>query len=162
MAEKQNVLRFFVPGQPKPAGSKSFKGMSKAGKAIITDSSKNKPWRDSVIASCIEARAEQPFNVIPSKAPIRLTLEFYVPRPKSHYRTGAHAGELKEWAKSARPCVKPDLLKLARCVEDALTGFAYHDDSDIVEEPLRKEFATPEQGKHMGVRILVEQIGQPQ
>jgi Holliday junction resolvase RusA-like endonuclease len=39
--------------------------------------------------------------------------------------------------------VKPDVLKLARAVEDALTGILYRDDAQIVTEVLRKRYGDP-------------------
>ena len=47
----------------------------------------------------------------------------------------------------------PDVLKLARAVEDALSGVCYSDDALIVEEALRKVWAD-----EWGVLVTIEEI----
>jgi len=56
---------------------------------------------------------------------------YHFMRPKKHYRTGKHAGELRS---DAPPYYKknPDQDKLDRAVFDALTGFVYRDDCQVV------------------------------
>jgi Holliday junction resolvase RusA-like endonuclease len=39
---------------------------------------------------------------------------------------------------------RPDVLKLARAAEDALTGIVWRDDSQIVHETLAKVYGEPE------------------
>jgi Holliday junction resolvase RusA-like endonuclease len=39
------------------------------------------------------------------------------------------------------PTVKPDLTKLLRAVEDALTGVVWRDDSQIIHQVVNKEYA---------------------
>ena len=41
------------------------------------------------------------------------------------------------------PTTRPDVLKLARAIEDSLTGVLWHDDSQIVSEHLRKHYGEP-------------------
>lgn len=65
--------------------------------------------------------------------------EFVKPRPKNHYGTGRNAVLLKDSAPAA-PGVKPDALKLARAIEDALTNVVYTDDSLIVTELIAKRY----------------------
>jgi Holliday junction resolvase RusA-like endonuclease len=51
---------------------------------------------------------------------------------------------LKDWANDLYPISKPDVLKLARAAEDALTGIIWSDDALIVQEHLYKAYdATP-------------------
>lgn len=64
---------------------------------------------------------------------------FYIPRPKAHYGTGRNERLLKE-SMPAAPGKRPDVLKLARAVEDALTGIVYVDDSMIVDERIGKRY----------------------
>jgi Holliday junction resolvase RusA-like endonuclease len=72
------------------------------------------------------------------EGPLLLELSFYVPRPKGHY--GARG--LRPSA-PAYPTVKPDVLKLARAVEDALTGTLFRDDAQVVRELLVKVYGEP-------------------
>lgn len=64
---------------------------------------------------------------------------FYRQRPKAHYGTGANAELLKNSAPAA-PGSKPDLAKLARAAEDAMSKVIYTDDSKIVTELLAKRY----------------------
>ena len=64
---------------------------------------------------------------------VEVVIEFYFKRPASHYNS---AGELKNgtYTTPAPKWVikKPDIDKVTRAVLDALTGFAYDDDSQVV------------------------------
>lgn len=51
------------------------------------------------------------------------------------------------------PIVRPDLLKLARAVEDALSGVLWKDDSQVVVEVLRKRYDEP-----MGCVVTVKEF----
>ena len=73
-------------------------------------------------------------------SPLHLAIAFLKPRLKGHFGTGRNAGRLKSSAPDY-PTTKPDLLKLARAVEDAMTGIVYVDDSQIVRESLEKLYS---------------------
>lgn len=63
----------------------------------------------------------------PLKAPIVLSLTFQLGRNgKERFHTK-----------------KPDLSNLTKLIEDALTGIIYHDDSQIVESHLYKQYGDP-------------------
>ena len=64
------------------------------------------------------------------QGPVRLTCMFYFSRPKSHLRSGKRSGELKDSAPEHH-CSTPDLAKLFRCLEDALTGVVWQDDRQV-------------------------------
>lgn len=59
--------------------------------------------------------------------PLILQVRFWFARPKGHYGTGRNAGRVKPSA-PRRHAQEPDLSKLVRCLEDALTGVVYRDD----------------------------------
>lgn len=129
-----SVIAFTVYGEAKPAGSKRAFVNPKTGKPIITDDTgkAGRVWRNDVQAAAREAYAGPLLD-----EPLWVTMTFYRTRPKSHYRTN---GELKASAPRV-PTTRPDTLKLARAVEDALTGILWRDDALIVDEPLHKRFA---------------------
>jgi hypothetical protein len=79
--------------------------------------------------------------------------DYNVGEQGADYGTGRNANVLKDWAKDAKPTAKPDLLKLGRAVEDAMSGIIYRDDSQIVEEALLKHY-----GDKPGVDIIIEKI----
>jgi Holliday junction resolvase RusA-like endonuclease len=67
-------------------------------------------------------------------------IEFRMPRPKAHYKA---SGEIKADAPWF-PIVRPDLTKLLRSTEDAMTGIVWHDDSQIVEQNIHRTYSSVE------------------
>lgn len=134
----QNIS-FFVAGVPKPSGSKrGFPIKRKSGKmgVAITDANpKAKEWKSIVALTARSKATSIAFKMI-EEGSLALDMVFVMPRPKSHYRSN---GQIKDNA-SDRPNKRPDLLKLARSVEDALTGILYKDDAQIVQENLEKVY----------------------
>lgn len=125
------TLAFTVHGTPMPAGSK--RAFFRGGRAIVVDANKKtRPWKDQVAQIGGEAMAGRELM----RGPIWLILRFYVRRPKGHLRKD---GSLLPSAPRF-PTTKPDVLKLARGVEDALSGVCYGDDAQIVCEELYKEY----------------------
>jgi Holliday junction resolvase RusA-like endonuclease len=128
------IAEFWVPGIPAPGGSK--RAFVVAGKARITDDAKgNRDWKTKVAQVAHEAH-EGPLLM----GPLRVRFEFYVLRPKGHW--GARG--LRPSA-PLHPTTKPDVLKLARSTEDALTGVLWGDDSQTVTLELEKRYS-PSQG----------------
>lgn len=120
------MITFFVPGTPAPGGSKRAFINRRTGRAIVTDDCKrNKPWRERVAWT-----AREHYDGAPISEPLSVMWTFVMPRPKSHYRTGKHAGELRSDAPTYHT-KKPDATKLVRAAEDALTGIIWTDDSVI-------------------------------
>lgn len=113
-----------VYGTPAPQGSKRFLGV-RGGKGIMVESSKSvKPWREAVkCAALIDCGLNDVNRSGPRvEGPVNVHMVFTVPKPKSapkRYRT---------W-----PDRKPDLSKLVRSTEDALTDAGvWEDDARIV------------------------------
>jgi len=78
---------------------------------------------------------------------------FVLNRPKAHYGTGKNARMLKPSAPT-EPTVKPDLIKMARAVEDAMSGIVYKDDSQVCKyRNLEKRYALD--GEVEGVYVTV-------
>jgi crossover junction endodeoxyribonuclease RusA len=133
-----DVIAFTVHGEPAPQGSKTV-GRSKAGAAFVReDNPATGPWRNAVTAAAVEAMEGRP----PISGPARLEVDFVFGRPRSHYRTGKHAGELKASASHYRAS-RPDVDKLVRAVGDALAGVVLVDDAAIVELVARKVYGSP-------------------
>jgi crossover junction endodeoxyribonuclease RusA len=123
-------VSFTVIGLPAPQGSK--------GKFGQEDNKRTKPWREAVAA---EAAAAMNGAGMWS-CPVSAHVEFHFPRPKSHYRTGAHADELRADA-PAYVDKKPDLDKLLRSIGDALTGVLLRDDALIASWEAAKYYGEP-------------------
>lgn len=135
-------MAFVVHGEARPGGSKRAFPIRKNGRivkiATVEDAKGVKEWRGSVAAVAAEAMNGRGLLT----GPIEVRLTFYRPRPQGHYGTGRNAALVKASA-PAFPATRPDVLKLARAVEDALSGIVYRDDAQIVEELLRKRYGEP-------------------
>lgn len=135
-------VTFVVMGKPETAGSKKAVPMGRSGRwGVVDDNPRGKKWKAEVarvaephVAACRELGLYD--------APLRATFVFFQQRPKGHYGTGRNAQVLKPSA-PLYPATRPDALKLARAVEDALSGVLYHDDGQIVREVLEKHFGEP-------------------
>lgn len=148
-------VKFFVPGKPRPAGSKRALHHKTTDKIIVMDSSgkSGRVWRKAVAATARVAFAGPPLNV-----PLRLHLIFVLSRPKSHYGTGRNRARLKDSAPRL-PGVQPDATKLLRAVEDAMTGIVYEDDALIVYQIIEKCYAGDRHNLcDMGVQVTVEEF----
>jgi len=141
-------MRIVVHGTPAPQGSKKFVGM-RAGHAVLVESSKKVgPWRKAVVAAassaiCMAADAAGRFRAF--SCPLRVWMTFYLVRPKDHYRSGKFSHMLRDDA-PIHPSVYPDVSKLARSTEDALTDAGvWLDDAQVVTYAvLEKRYATAE------------------
>lgn len=147
-------IRFCVVGQPVTQGSKRVVPIYKQGSPLVAngrvvtrvvdDNPRLGEWRQEIALA-----ARQAYDGELLLGPLRLELDFVRPRPQSHFGSGKNARRLKESAPEW-PTGKPDTVKLARAVEDALTGVVWRDDSQIVEHILRKSF-----GQYFVVDVLI-------
>ncbi len=109
-------LTITVYGLPAPQGSKRHVGNG----VMIESSKKVKPWREAVVAATIEAMGGPAARRI--SGPVEVRMAFTMPKPKSAPKSR------RTW-----PQGRPDLSKLVRSTEDALTtAGAYEDDARIV------------------------------
>lgn len=153
-------LAFFVEGHPQTAGSKTAIANPKnPSRPIVVDGGtseerdRKKAWREDVREGARRAIAEHPVaDTFPFSGPVEVAFVFYRLRPKSHFGTGKNAGVLKSSAPMF-PTTRPDALKLARAVEDALTAIVWADDSEIVDERLRKVW-----GSREGCAVVVRRL----
>jgi Holliday junction resolvase RusA-like endonuclease len=143
-------IEFFVPGQSRPAGSKGAFNHPKTGKIIVTHANKKtKGWMDSVKWFAMQ----ETNSMVPLTEAVCLTLLFLRDRPKSHYGSGRNADRLKSSAPIYCTTV-PDLTKLTRAVEDALTGIVWKDDSQVVRQDTDKRYCAGTE--KAGVNIIIE------
>jgi crossover junction endodeoxyribonuclease RusA len=145
-------LALIVYGQPQPAGSK-IPGRAKTGRLFVRDDNPAvKDWQRRIADEAIREMNGRPLL----EGPLRLSLRFYLKRPKGHYGTGKNQGSVRASA-PGHPTVKPDLTKLVRAAEDALRGIVFHDDSQMCDQAVQKRYANPDRPAH--VQIQVEQLG---
>jgi Holliday junction resolvase RusA-like endonuclease len=140
-------VKFTVYGVAQPAGSKRGFYNAKAGRVIVTDANaKSRPWKALVSDAAVQAMTIGDPNgqsrvlemAAPLDGPLLLELTFWMPRPKGHYGKKGVRPSAPRF-----PTVKPDVLKLARGVEDALSGIVYRDDAQVVTEVLQKAYGEP-------------------
>jgi Holliday junction resolvase RusA-like endonuclease len=109
------MIEFVVIGSPGPQGSKRHVG----GGVMIESSAKVKPWREAVVWACREAMRHSGRV----DGPVIADMVFTLAKPKSAPKR-----------RRTFPDRKPDISKLIRSTEDALTtAGAYEDDARIVK-----------------------------
>lgn len=124
------MIELDVIGTPAPQGSKRHVG----GGRMVESSKKVKPWRNA-IATEAEKHTFGPWPYV------GVVVIFRLKRPKSHYRTGRFADQLRADAPEY-PAKYPDLDKLCRSTLDGLkAGRAFGDDAQVVVLEARKVFA---------------------
>lgn len=152
-------VQIVVYGKAQPAGSKTAYPLKnkvtgkwlrdRTGRPVINVVDANpeaKPWKARV-AQVAGEQYDQPVFT----GPVRLTCLFYEPRIAGHYGTGKNAHLLKDSA-PLYPAKKPDVLKLARAVEDALTGVVYADDALVIEGRQKKLYC----GRDEQARVVIK------
>ena len=143
------IITFTVYGNAQTAGSKRafpFKrGDGSLGVRVSDDNPKGQSWKRDIAVSAREVHRGDLLS-----GPLSVTMRFYRPRPAGHF--GKH-GLNKTGQQMIAPISRPDVLKLARCAEDALTGVLWRDDSQIVEEHLFKHWGEPAR-----VEIEIEEL----
>lgn len=131
------MIQIKVRGIPAPQGSKSYKGRSSTGRAIMVESSKAVgPWREAI------RHETQQHDGRYETGPVRVDIMFWLPRPQSHYGRRKGQPYLKETA-PVYHFSQPDGDKLGRAVLDAIVqGGALHDDSQAAIIHIEKYYAT--------------------
>lgn len=137
------MITITVYGQPAPQGSKRH-----VGKGVMIESSRKlRPWRQDVKVAAENARS----TAAPLDGPLRVRMVFTLPKPLSAPK------RRQTW-----PCRAPDLSKLVRSTEDALTEAGlWRDDARVVEyERLAKVYPgeDPEALDAPGAQISVESM----
>lgn len=129
-------VSFRVLGLPVAQGSKT--AFRAGDRTLIVDAKRAAlgPWREAIASVAAEAISE------PYAGPVLVELNFVLPRPKSHFGTGANAGRVKAGA-PFYVATRPDVDKLARAVCDALTGIAFRDDAQVAVLHTAKRYGEP-------------------
>lgn len=133
-------LAIQVHGKAVPQGSKT--AYVRGGRAVVVDQAKERlePWRDRVAGV-----ARRNFEGTRIAGPVKVSFVIVKVRSKSHFTS---RGFLSSVGAAIRqkfaPGSAPDLGKLERALEDALTGIVYDDDSLIVWRDSRKVWGTTE------------------
>lgn len=120
-------LSFFVAGNPVPKGS--FRAFNNGGRPVITNNNpRTKDW-EMRIAHEAQAVIDENWVQRAISLPVRVTIDFYMERPKSLKKSVEH--NIK----------RPDLDKLVRAALDGITGILINDDSQVVDLRATKNYA---------------------
>jgi len=158
MKPKTKSITFVVHGKHATQGSKvpcaqygrDGRPVMKNGRVVtfVRESSKNhKTYRQEIANAAWCAMRDDEHE--PFLGPVALSVLIVRQRPKSHYRTGKHAGELKPNIPTFVETT-PDTLKVVRAVEDAMKGIVYRDDSQVAFHAMLKIY-----GDHDETRVTV-------
>jgi len=146
-------IKIRVYGLPAPQGSKKH-----IGRGILIESSKKvKPWRKEVLVATLDSRDFS--GQVINKA-CQVSLEFLIPRPRSHYGTGRNRSRLKPSApKYCTSNRHGDIDKLCRSTIDGISvtsgGALIQDDSLIVKLTASKRYCY--ENELFGAWILVSE-----
>ena len=125
-------IDFFVSGVPK--AQPRVKAFVRGGHAGVYTPDSAESWKQAVRQ---EAVANAPESLM--TGPIRVELDFFLPRPKAHLdKHGVPKAKSPVWH-----CKKPDLDNLIKAVTDAITDTqrVWLDDSQIYEITATKTYA---------------------
>lgn len=136
-------IEFTIDGKAEPAGSKqAFVPTDKKGQpfrkngriivSVVDDNPKSKGWKE-----CVAFVARQHYKGPLLTGPLRFTVTIHRVRPNGHWNK-ARTALSKDGRDTPYPTSKPDVLKMTRAIEDALTSVIWQDDAQIVEEHLYK------------------------
>ena len=148
------MIELTVYGIPAPQGSKRFIGHAKSGRGIMVESSKKvKPWREAVKSAVIDYTEKHglqyDINGRLFYGPVLLNLFFTLPKPKSAPKT-----------RRTFPDKKPDLSKLIRSTEDALTDAGVWEDDARVVCCLAKKLYPGEGAEALGIPGAIIRVSQ--
>ena len=148
-------ITFEVTGDPKPQPRQRHRVVRRGHKAFAQNyTPKSDPvntWKDLIALEAKRVLPEKPLS-----GPVRVTAEYRFRRPKSHFRTGKHAGELKPNAPLFHTS-KPDRDNLDKSFMDIMTQIGFWDDDcQVVDGRLTKLYAAP--GQRPGAVFSIEQL----
>jgi Holliday junction resolvase RusA-like endonuclease len=142
-------IEFFVPGLPAPGGSKRGFYNAKLNRTLLVEANpeKNRNWRAAVALAASEAMNGRDIF----SGPLYVEITFQMPRPKAHFSR-------KSGLKKSAPhwnTTKPDITKLARSTEDAMTQVVWKDDAQIAQSVTHKLYADNQSGAQIRVSQLI-------
>ena len=145
------ALSIFVPGTPRPQGSKrAIPSRKPGGKPIMVEQVKGlADWRGDVRRVAMDQWGSR----APLDGPLAIDLLFLFVRPQSHHQGNDRSLPCRIDAPRFREKT-PDASKLQRAVEDALTGIVYTDDARIARWQGEKTYTTGQPGVEITISEL--------
>lgn len=150
-----NHLQFFAVGtpkaQPRPKASRH------GGFVRMYDPGSAKPWKECV-AAAVDAAVPKDSQYPLFSSAVRIDIQIYFPRPKSHYRTN---GDLKPTAPNWHTS-KPDRDNCDKAILDCLkVKGVLSDDCIVCAGEITKYYTVPTMGHKPGARINILSLNEP-
>jgi crossover junction endodeoxyribonuclease RusA len=139
------TIQFYVPGIPRPQGSKRIVRSKRGKTLLLEDNTKTAPWRDSVRWAAMSAMRDAGLRDHLA-LPLLVSVTFVFPRPKKPKHP--------VWV-----AVKPDVDKLLRALFDGLTSAVWVDDNQVVSVRAAKTYeghSSWEVGAHVTITTIDE------
>lgn len=124
-----NKIEFYIPGLPKALKRHR---MTRGGRVYDPSCEDKKIWMEKACNFCPST---------PLSGALHIDLEFVMPRPKAHFKSGKNQGELKLNAPKHH-LHTPDLDNLVKFVLDAMNAKFYIDDSQIISIKCSKSLSS--------------------
>lgn len=142
-----SAVSFFVAGTPK--GQPRVRACIRGKRAGVYDPGSADEWKKAMLYAWHMA------GQVKFKGPVGVQMNFYFPRPKSHYGTGKNAHKLKLSA-PIHHAQKPDADNLFRCNDIFTKSGVWEDDALIVRAIITKQWAAGEKQPGCHVQIWNE------
>lgn len=139
-------IEFAIETIPKAQGRPKF---ARIGKGVRTyDPAASRDYKADIKYQMLGKLAMMNFQII--EGPVTLSVEFYMPRPKSHYNKKGIKDLAPVWHSN-----KPDLDNMLKAVKDAITstGRIWKDDSQVCSEHANKMYA-----EMPGIVITIQEL----
>lgn len=145
-------IEFFVEGTPKP--QPRVRAYTRGKHASVYNPGTAKPWQALIAIAATRHKPAEPLT-----GPVSVPIDFFMPRPRSHYRTGRYAHLLKPNAPvrhtAGRGRYGGDRDNLEKVVTDCLTRLGFwKDDGQVCAGEVRKFWADAKPG----MRIIIEEL----
>ena len=142
------TITFMVLGEPTPEGSTRAYYIKSLDRTVTTHQNKKglQAWRNRIATEAQRALEGREWTCDTASA-YAVSVEFVLSRPPS---VPIH--------KRLRPTVKPDIDKLVRAINDALTGILFVDDCQVVSMTMSKEYGNEKRpGAYVAVSRYLNQ-----
>lgn len=126
-------IHLVVSGEPTPQQRHRHHRVKNSD--FVTTYDPSSKIKKEFLKKCLPHKPESPLD-----CPLRVVMEFYFKRPKSHYRTGKFSHILKPDAPTNH-ITRPDSDNLAKMVKDALNKVFWKDDSLVCDLHIKKIYS---------------------
>lgn len=137
----EKSLKCKIYGTPRPQYRVHGKKNGEPSVQVYNVSSPNKKKLQSSLKSVMALAPVSPFFVVNSDKPVKISIKFYLKRPKDHYLVDSISGKMILSPNAPKYVTKtPDLDNLVKLVLDSLEGIVYDNDKVVSEMICTKQW----------------------